>query len=283
MKEKKQSILDTVREINNKEALEKQERFEKQNNKFREKYGQELENEKKEILKVKQGISDNSELFAEDSVAREYTFADKFKNFIYHNKWWLGIAAFIVFIAAFLTYDTLTTVRADVRIMLLTDDDDLQFNTQKIHEYFNGHVIDYNDDDRQYTDIISIPISKNMEDNIKSAVGYENSLTNLSTQFQLAECMIILADSAVDELIEPDETLQNLELFFPDCPYIESNRLMLKDSGFAELIGCKNEDLPDDLFLAVRKPAKNLSDEETNQTNYDNAMETLKSVVEQLG
>ena len=153
MKEKKQSILDTVREINNKEALEKQERFEKQNNKFREKYGQELENEKKEILKVKQGISENSELFAEDSVAREYTFADTFKNFIYHNKWWLGIAAFIVFIAAFLTYDTLTTVRADVRIMLLTDDDDLQFSTQKIHEYFNGHVIDYNDDDRQYTDI----------------------------------------------------------------------------------------------------------------------------------
>ena len=283
MKEKKQSILDTVREINNKEALEKQERFEKQNNKFREKYGQELENEKKEILKVKQGISDSSELFAEDSVAREYTFADKLKNFIYHNKWWLGIAAFIVFIAAFLTYDTLTTVRADVRIMLLTDDDTLQFNTQKLHEYFNGHVVDYNEDDRQYTDIISIPISKNMEDNIKSAVGYENSLTNLSTQFQLAECMIILADSAVDELIEPDETLQNLELFFPDCPYIEGNRLMLKDSGFAELIGCKNEDLPDDLFLAVRKPAKNLSDEETNQTNYDNAMETLKSVVEQLG
>ncbi len=281
-KEKKQSILDTVRQINNKEELEKQERFEKKNNLEREQYSQKNAKEKKEVLKVRQGVTEESELLAGNNEKVNYTFGQKVKNFFYHNMWWLGIATFIVLIAAFLTYDTLTTIRSDVRVMLLTDDEDLQTNAELLHEYFNGHVIDYNEDDRQYTDIVAIPISHNMEDNYQSAVGYENSLTNLSTQFQLCECMMILADSAVDELIEPETTLENLEKIFPDCPYVEGRKLMLKNTNFAELVGINNEDIPDDLYLAVRTPIELLSTKETGETNYKNAMATIKSVIKEL-
>jgi len=281
-KAKKQSIIDTVREINQKEALEKQERFEKKNNLEREKYGIKNAEEKKEILKARQGILEDSTLFADIGKRTDYTFGEKVKNFFYHNMWWLGITTFVVLIAAFLTYDTLTTIHSDVRIMLLADDSDLQSNTKKLHEYFNKHVVDYNNDDRQYTDIVAIPISHNMEENYQSAVGYENSLTNLSTQFQLCECMVILADSAVDELIEPETNLENLEEYFPDCPYVEGRKLMLKDTNFAELVGINNDDIPDDLYLAVRLPIQILSEEETCQTNYKNAMETIKSVIKEI-
>lgn len=281
-KQKKQSIIDTVREINQKEALEKQECFEKKNNIEREKYGIKNAEEKKEVLKARQGISEDSTLFADIGKRTDYTFGEKVKNFFYHNMWWLGIATFVVLIAAFLTYDTLTTIRSDVRVMLLADDSDLQSNTKKLHEYFNKHVVDYNDDDRQYTDIVAIPISHNMEENYQSAVGYENSLTNLSTQFQLCECMVVLADSAVDELIEPETNLENLEEYFPDCPYVEGRKIMLKDTNFAELVGINNDDIPDDLYLAVRLPIQILSEEETCQTNYKNAMETIKSVIKEL-
>ncbi len=281
-KQKKQSIIDTVREINQKESLEKQERFEKKNNIEREKYGIKNAEEKKEVLKARQGISEDSTLFADIGKRTDYTFGEKVKNFFYHNMWWLGIATFVVLIAAFLTYDTLTTIRSDVRVMLLADDSDLQSNTKKLHEYFNKHVVDYNDDDRQYTDIVAIPISHNMEENYQSAVGYENSLTNLSTQFQLCECMVVLADSAVDELIEPETNLENLEEYFPDCPYVEGRKIMLKDTNFAELVGINNDDIPDDLYLAVRLPIQILSEEETCQTNYKNAMETIKSVIKEL-
>jgi hypothetical protein len=281
-KQKKQSILDMVKEINDREALEKQERFEKKNNLAREKYGLKNAEDKKEILKVRQGISEDSVIFADIGKKENYTVVEKIKNFFYHNMWWLGITTFIVLIAAFLTYDTLTTIHSDVRVMLLTDDNELQNASPQLHEYFNKHVIDYNDDDRQYTDIVSIPISRNMEDNYKSVVGYENSLTNLSTQFQLCESMIILADSAVDELIEPETTLENLEEFFPNCPYVKGCKIMLKDSNFAELIGINNEDIPDDLYLAVRTPIELLSDKETCETNYQNAMATVKSVVKEL-
>lgn len=282
-KKKEPGFIETVRNINNKEELEKQERLEKLNEEQREKYGQQIAEEKIEVLKMKQGVIEQSDKFtSNDKNKKVYTKTEKFKNFIYHNKWWLGIASFMVIIAAFLIYDTLTTIRSDVRVMLLSDNDELQTHTEQIHEFFNSYVIDYNDDGRNYTDIVFIPISADQEKNISSGYGYENSLTNLSTQFQLGECMMLIADSAADVYIEPETTLENLETYFPDCPYVDGCKLYLKDTDFAAMIGLKPSDIPDDLYIAVRKIASNLSTEETNKTNHDNAVETLKAVIKDL-
>lgn len=282
-KKKEPGFIETVRKINNQEELEKQERFEKQNEMQREKYGQHNAEEKIEVLKLKQGVIDKSDKISSNSdTVKVYTKTEKFKNFIYHNKWWLGVASFITIIVAFLIYDTLTTIRSDVRVMLLSDNDDLQIHKKQIHEFFNSYVIDYNKDGRNYTDIVFIPISADQEKNISSAYGYENSLTNLSTQFQLGECMMVLADSAADEYIEPETTLEDLEVYFPDCPYVDGCKFYLKDTEFAKMINLELKDIPDDLYIGVRKIARNLSTEETNKTNHDNAIETLKAVVRDL-
>ncbi len=283
MKKKENGFIETVRKINNQEELKKQERFEKKNDILREKYGQKNAEEKIEVLKLKQGVIDQSDAInSGGNTARSYTKTDKIKNFLYHNKWWLGIASFITIIAAFLIYDTLTTIHSDVRIMLLSDNDNLQIHKNQIHEFFNSYVIDYNEDDRNYTDIVFIPISYDKGKNIASGGNYENTLSNLSNQFQLGECMMLLADSAADYYIEPETTLENLEEYFPDCPYVEGHKFYLKDTEFAKMIGLKPDEIPDDLYIAVRKPAKNLSSDETNKTNYDNAMETLKTIVKDL-
>ncbi len=282
-KKKSNGFVDTIRQINNQEELRKQERFEKYNEAQREKFGQQNAEEKIEVLKLKQGVIDKSDKIAPgDGKDKKYTKSEKFRNFIYHNKWWLGIASFCAIIAAFLVYDTLTTIRSDVRVMLLSDDDDLQIHKNQIHEFFNSYVIDYNEDGRNYTDIVFIPISYDEGKNISSGGAYENSLSNLSNQFQLGECMMLLADSAVDVYIEPENTLENLEVYFPDCPYVDGYRFYLKDTEFAERIGLEPEDIPDDLYIAVRKVASNLSSYETNKKNHDNAIETLKAVVRDL-
>lgn len=276
-------FIETIRNINNREEIEKQEYLEKKNEKLREKYGQKIAEERIEVLKLKQGVINESDKINSDTGTKIiYNKTDKFKNFIYHNKWWLGIASFLAIIAAFLIYDTLTTIRSDVRVMLLSDNDNLQLHTNQIHEFFNSYVMDYNDDGKNYTDIVFIPISKDQEKNISSGYGYENSLTNLSTQFQLGECMMILADSAVDVYIEPETTLENLENYLPDCPFVDNYKLYLKDTEFAERIGLNPDDIPDDLYIGIRKVTTNLSTEETNKTNHDNAVETLKAVVRDL-
>lgn len=282
-KKKEPGIIETIKQVNQRDELKKQERFEKKNEQEREKYGKENAREKKEVLKVRQGVINESELLApEGAENRQYTFRQKFGNFIYHNKWWLGITVFIVIIASFLIYDTLTTIRSDIRVMLLSDNDSLQEHINDIKSFFDENTEDYNEDDRNYTDIVFIPVSHNMEENMQSAYGYENSLTNLSTQFQLSECMLVLGDSAADELIEPENTLENLEAYFPDNPNVDGCKFYLKNTDFAEKIGLKSSDIPDDLYLSVRRVMKNLSTEETGKTNHEHAVATIKKIVRQL-
>lgn len=283
---KQPGILETVHMVNEQEKKKKEEeilRFEKEEENEREEYSHKLAEEKVELLKIKQGVieeSDKLELSADDK--KHYSIWQKFKNFIYHNKWWLGITSFFVLMAGFLIYDTLTTVKADINVMLLCNDTDLYSHYKSMGEVFDDYVNDYNDDGRQYVNIIYIPISDDESENTQSLYGYENSLTNLTTQFQLGETMMIIADSKSSDLIQPENTLENLEVYFPDCPYIKGYGLYLKDTKFAELIGYEENSIPDDLYIGIRKVSSNLSSEKDTQENHDNSIELLRNIINDL-
>ena len=78
-----------------------------------------LRKKKIELLKIKQGIIKESDILDLSSEEKKhYNLWQKFKNFIYHNKWWLGIFSFFILIAAFLIYDKVTTVKADINVLL---------------------------------------------------------------------------------------------------------------------------------------------------------------------
>lgn len=277
--EKDQGLLETIKKINAREELKRQERFEKLNELEREEYGRKNAEEKVEVIKVRQGVSDGEELLSEDETERTYTFSQKVGNFFYHNKWWLGITTFLVLIAGFLIYDLVTTVRADVRLMFLSTNGEVYNYVEPMNEYLNSLVKDYNEDDRKQVDIVYIPVSIEIED----TNAYQNSLTALSNQFQLGETMLVLGDDAVDEFIAPEKTLEDLSVYFPDDKQVKGSKYMLKGSGFAEKFGMKDEDIPDDLYIGVRRlPESNLSSEETNKENHANAVETLKTLVRDL-
>ena len=279
-KEKDPSLLDTIKQINYQEELKRQERFEKLNEAEREEYGKKNAEEKVEVIKVRQGVSDGEDLLSEEELKKNYTFSQKVGNFFYHNKWWLGITSFLVIIAGFLIYDFATTVRPDVRIMFLSINGDVYSKNIQINDYLNSLVKDYNDDGRKQVDIVYIPVSMEIQD----TNAYQNSLTALSNQFQLGETMLVLGDAAVDEFIGPDTTLEDLSVYFPNDTHVNGSKYMLKGSGFAKKIGMKDEDIPNDLYLGIRRlPESNLSSEETNKENHANAVETLKALVRDLG
>lgn len=280
---KKTSIFDTVRELKNNEELKSQKKLERKIERNREKYGKQIAEDKKEVLKVRQGVIDESEAFSdEEKEKKKYSLKDKIGNFFYHNKWWLGITTLFVVIVTFLVVDRLMLVQGDIGIILTTDVDAVEYCKDGISDYFESIVSDFNKDKKHHVDIVAIPISYDMDKNYKTAMGYENSVTNLSEQFQLSLNMLVLGDSAVDYFVEPDEFYEDLEKFFPDCPYVEGNKFYLKDTDFAERIGCNPDDIPDDLYLAVRLPMNNLGNDKTSQKNYDHAMATIKSVIEDL-
>lgn len=283
---KNQSIFETVRQVdeNEKLKLEKKKadaaRIEE---KEREEYNKTLAEERVELLKIKQGLikkSDKINLTPDED--KKYTLWQKIKNFIYHNKWWLGITTFFVLIAAFLVYDTLTTTKADINIMLLCDDTDLYVHYQDISEYFDGLTDDYNNDGENYANVLYIPISDDESVNTKSLSPYDSNLTKLSSEFQMGETMLVIADKKSADLIIPDETLVNLEELYPDNPNIKEYGFYLKGTGFASEIGYENGDIPDDLYIGLRKIDKNLSSAKKTKENYEHGLAILEKVINDL-
>lgn len=280
------SILETVHMVNEKEKKQREEeilRMEKEEENEREEYSHKLAEEKIELLKIKQGVieeSDKPESVNDDK--KNYNIWQKFKNFIYHNKWWLGITSFLVLISGFLIYDTLTTVKADINVMLLCNDTDLYSHYKSMTEMLDNCVNDYNEDGKQYVNLIYIPISDDESENTQGLSAYDNNLSNLATQFQMGETMMIIADGKSDDLIQPENTLENLEVYFPDCPYVKGYGLYLKDTKFAELIGSDEETVPEDLYIGIRKVTSNLSSEKDTQKNHDNSIEMLRTIINDL-
>lgn len=283
-KKKKQGIIDTVRQVDEKERqkleAEKEEELKAQE-KEREEYGKTLAEEKVELLKLKQGvISESDKLDLKPDEKKHYTPWQKFKNFIYHNKWWLGISTFFVMIAAFLVYDTLTTTKPDIKFMLLCNDTELYYRIEDIGKYFDQFTDDYNDDDKNCADILYIPISENEDTN--SMGLYESSLTKLSAEFQMGETMLVIADKNSAKLIMPEETLVNLEELYPDNPNVKEYGFYLKNTDFAELIGYTDGNIPDDIYIGIRKVTQTLTSEKEMQEHYDQAIETLDKIIKEL-
>ncbi len=285
-KEKKQSIFETVRQVdeNEKRKLEeKKAAAAKIEERKREQYNKTLAEERVELLKIKQGLiteSDKIDLSPDDE--KQYTFWEKIKNFVYHNKWWLGITTFFVLIAAFLVYDTLTTTKSDINIMLLCDDTELYTHYQDIGKYFDSLTEDYNNDSENYANVLYIPISDDENANTKSLSPYDSNLTKLSSEFQMGETMLVIADKKSADLIIPDETLINLEELYPDNPNIKGYGFYLKGTDFASEIGYEENDIPDDLYIGVRKVDKNLSSAKKTKENYDHALIMLENVINDL-
>lgn len=286
-KEKNPGILNTVRQVNEKEQRKREERLKKQKireEKKREQYEHVLAEEKIELLKLKQGVIDDSDkLDLNPDSKKHYSFWQKIKNFFFYSKWWLGIASFFVLIAGFLIYDTVTSTDTDINVMLLSDNVELYCHYNDMTDFLNECIDDYNNDGEKYSNILYIPISENYDTQVGIGGAYDTNLSKLSSEFQMGESMLLIADTKTDELIEPDTSLENLETIYPDCPYIKGCKLYLKDTKFAELIGYEGE-IPDDIYIGVRKITNTIiiSPKEDTQLNHDLALKTLERIIDRI-
>ena len=72
---------------------------------------------------------------AEQQTAVKLSPKKKIQNFIYLNKWWLILAGFVVFIAAFIIYHQLQIKKADLTVMMIADNG-LSTKEKEIEELF---------------------------------------------------------------------------------------------------------------------------------------------------
>lgn len=245
----------------------------------REEYARELNEEKIDLIRLRQGvITESDKVFPEQAPQKKYTVSEKIGNWLYHSKWWLGIAIFCVAVGGFLLYDHLTKVDADVNILMLTNDYVLYSKTQQLCDMAQKNLADYNGDEQSVASVIFVPVSKDTMETGSFASSYN---TQLLVQLQSDMCMLVIADIAADAYMDTENLYVDLETMYPQYDFIEGSRVMLAETSFSDWLALE-EPLNDGAYLALRQPTGNMSGEEEMQQAYNEAVPVLESLLEQL-
>ncbi len=286
-KPKEKSVLEIAREMEAQQRQAEAETAEKAAELYRQKeeerkaaYEKQLREERIELMRLKQGVIEESEtLHEEQAEQKKYTLREKISNFIYHNKWWMGLAGFFVFVTGFIVYTTVTQVKPDLVVLLVSDDD--TFNAMcapNISTLFEKYVGDENGDGKVSVDVYYIPASD--ESALQS--GYTGDTTKLFAEFQMGDSLIVISDKAADEFIVPHSTLDDLEPALGQFTQTEDFRFYLSDTKFAEAVGWE-ETLDEDIYIGIRKVKDTFEFKKDMQKNYDIAFPALVKFAEEFG
>ena len=114
----------------------------------REEYAKELTEEKIDLIRLKQGvITESDKVFRAEEPQKQYTLWQKIGNWFYHSKWWLGIAVFVVLVAAFLVGSRINfgaiCVFFGFAVGLIRYRRILQFNTLTVKRFQNTYRDSY--------------------------------------------------------------------------------------------------------------------------------------------
>ncbi len=245
----------------------------------REEYAKELQEEKIDLMRLKQGvITDSDKVFTKSEEKKHYTLWQKLGNWFYHSKWWLGIACFCVLIVSFLAYDYFSRKEGDVTIMIVTDNYEVSVGSDNLCEWLKTMCEDYNHDGTVLVKSIYVPVS---DSTMKTGASSSTSNMQLSTQLQTATCMLVLADDGAKSYLEPERIFMNMERLYPDCPLAEKYKLKIYGTEFEKKLNL-SEPLPEGTYLAIRIPAERMSSQKEMQKSYDRAKLLLDQLVATL-
>ena len=275
--QKGKSFMQIYREVNEREQAEKlrqeseaEARRAERERQERENYAAKLRQEKLELLKLKQGVISEEDIPKEEKAEKHYTVAERIGNFFYHNKMYIIIGTLFAALAIFLIYDLLATTRPDAAVMIIARDDEFQYLTGNIEQFFERYCGDYNGDGKIFVRVSYLPADQ--EENSYDYNKQANS-TKLVAEFQAGDSIIVIGNYEVCELMGiTDGVLADMSEFYPDDENATELGYMLSGTSFAEDIGY--DGLADDLFVAFRLPKSGFGiNEESFRQNFDNAIE----------
>lgn len=281
-----QSIFKTNKEIRKKreeeQAKKEQEIAEQYAQREKEKqeaYEKKLHDERIELMRLKQGLVEESETIHEEKEEEiKLSFGKKITNFIYHSKWWLGFGIFFIGLGAFLAYDLLSKPNPDMVILMLCDNNSAG-TSPFLEEYFTEYGEDSNGNGKVLVNVYYIPYCDDDYQNYINGVSVK-----LTTYLNSADAVMVIGNQkTVDDLLPAEENLVDLSAIYPDDPHVKDYFYYIKDTKFAEHIGVSPDSISSDMFFALRKPKDVANDsKEKMQKTYDKDFPTFDRIVKAL-
>ena len=225
--------------------------------------------EKRELLKLKQGLVEESEILEEKPVEKvELHGWKKVENFFYHYKWRVIVITLVVLLVGFMTMQSVMKERNDLYVLLVSTEnksgiytkvDDIETTLEKYCPDFdnNGYVhvgvnflnLSYEAGITQYTDIEKM---------------------KLSAEVTVGDGQMILADEGIIQVFE-DMGGEDLRYFillaneYSDITMCEGQGLQINKTAFVE--DARWSTCPDNVGIFVRDEVEDM------MGNDDNAKE----------
>ncbi len=246
--------------------------------------------EKRELLKMKQGLIDESEIIERD-VHTEIEKPKGFKaveDFLYRNKWYAIAGVFLAFVIGFLVYTTVTREAADMLVLVVTSDSAKAPNVyQKVKDIelaLEQYCPDYDGNGNVHVDVYHIDLTKTVAD-----PQYVNAnTTKFFSEMQMGQGQLLICDKEI--LGEEDETSGETEAYF-DSVFMDIGKisgkeeyngitsLKLKDTAFAKDAKWENS-CPEVLGFSIRKAEQGLTGySDANVKRNEQAQEVLNNII----
>lgn len=261
-----------------KELMEYNERKEQE----RKNYEKQLENEKVELVKLKTGIIDDSDIIKEE-VSEEIKLSkgEWLKNFWWHHKFIIIGVILAIVVVSYITYDAVSRVKPDIKI-IMTVNNGLVNRTEEVENYFERFCPDINGDGEVKVQVLSAPLTDDADNYVQIQQYQEVYLANMQT----GDVIFILTDDKTDSDIynenDSDNLLSDVSSDFKENEFVSAKGLSLK-GDYIEDIFKYHTNYPQDVYLGMRKPTKTLKDsKEDMQKNYDEAYEIFKAIAEDI-
>lgn len=239
------------------------------------------QDDKRELLKLKQGLIEESETVKEekrDTV--ELHGWKKVSNFLYHYKWHVIVAAFFITVAGFFIYDLVKKEHGDIRVLVVTKETELSkqvnFKTKDFELAFEKYCPDFDDSGYVHVDTYNIDLSDNIQQDYMLA-----SVTKLTGELSYGEAQMYIMDTPAFESIVTDGDTSgfvNLEELYPDNPQADGIFYRLKGSEFAYMANYV-EACPEDLFIVVRRVTDVTANKDRAEAAQKKALEVLDNIV----
>lgn len=245
-------------------------------------YEKQLDSEKIELVKLKSGVIDESDIIKEEAPeVIKLSKKEWLKNFWWHNKIIIILVVFAIAVVSYITYDSLSRVKPDIKVMM-TVNNGLVNRTEEVADYFERFCPDINGDGEVNVQILSAPLTEDTDDYVQIQQYQEVYLANMQT----GEIIFILTDDKTDADIysdnESDNLLSDVSADFADNEFVTNKGLSLKGS-YIEDVFKYHTNYPQNIYLGMRAPIKTLKDSKDDmQKNYDKAYEIFKAMADDI-
>lgn len=218
-------------------------------------------NEKRELLKLKQGIIEESDVIQQAEEKPKYEKLHGIKaveNFFYHYKWHVVVIAFVVVVLGFMIYSTVTKETPDLNVLVTTRGNyaDLTYKVKDLENAFEMYCPDFDKNGKVHVNVYYIDMSpsNNMEyENSNTTKFYGEVATGTAQLFMVNPEMIdyiIAASGAEDFFIDISEQ-------YPDAALYNNTGFTVRGTEFAEnahWLSC-----PKDIYMTLRTPFEGLA------------------------